>query len=281
MEKKIKNILIPMNFSNSCDQAVKTGIAMCKRHGAVLHLLEIKRPQRFVYPTGKSAELIGMRLESLMDDLKFMELYAAEISSENNIDCFYHIEEGAFAKTIATVAGDFYCDLIILQQEHDDSLYGSFKHISATEVIKETECPVMTLPRNNFSKDFKSISFPVWATKSVFGKLEMSLSIIKKNDSKVMLLGALKTKDDAWELNMVDKLASSLLALISLTTNNVEKELDHSSGTAKRILKRASKNGSDLLVISSSLNRGIKSVFVPSYTEQIIRNSTIPVLSVK
>jgi len=216
-----------------------------------------------------------------MEDLKFMELYAGQISTENSIDCFYHLEDGAFAKTVAVVAVDFYCDLIILQQEHEESLYVSFKHISATEIIKETKCPVMTLPRNNFSKDFKSISFPVWATKSLYGKLEMSLSIIKKNDSKVILLGALKTKDDPWELNMVDKLADSLLALISLTTNNVEKELDHSPGTAKKILKRASNNGSDLLVISSSLNRGIKSVFVPTYTEQIIKNATIPVLSVK
>lgn len=254
---------------------------MCKRHNAALHLLEVKKEQRFAFPTGKSAELIEMRLESRMDDLKFMESYAVEISSDNNIDCYYHIHDGAFSKTVAGVAEDFYCDLIILQQDADDSLYGSFTNISATQIIKETTCPVMTLPRNNFSKDFKYISFPVWATKAVLGKLEMSLPIIKKNDSRVMLLGALKAKDDQWEANMVEKLANSLLALISLTTKNVEKELDHVQGTAKQILKRSSDNGSDLLVISSSLNRGIKSVFVPTYTEQIIRNSKIPVLSVK
>lgn len=281
MEKAIKNILIPMNFSSSCDQAIETGVAMCKRHGASLHLLEVKREQRFVYPTGKSAELIGMRLESRMADLRFMELYAAEISSENDICCYYHLQEGPFSRTVAEIADDFYCDLIILQQDCKETLYESFMNISASQVIKETECPVMTLPRNSFSKDFKAISFPVWASKAVLEKLMVSIPIIRQNDSRVVLLGVLKTENDPWEVNMVEKMTDSIESLISRSAEKVERHVDTSPGTAKKILKRAIQSGSDLIVISSSLNRGIKSVFVPSYTEQMISNSTIPVLSVK
>jgi nucleotide-binding universal stress UspA family protein len=281
MEKEIKNILVPMNFSNACDQAIETGVAMCKRHGAALHLLEVKKEQRFVYPTGRSAQLIAMRLQSHMAELNFMETYAREIAKEHHIDCYYHLLEGPFARTVAEVAADFYCDLIILEQDKSDTLYSTFLNPSPGEIIRATDCPVMTLPRNSFSTDFKSISFPVWAKKAVLGKLEIAIPIIRKNDSRITLLGAMKNDNDPWELNMVEKLASSVQSLISSATDKIEKEVDPAPNTARKILARARKKGSDLLVISSSPNQGIKSVFTPTYTQQIIKNSTIPVISVK
>lgn len=281
MEKIIKNILIPMNFSGSYDHAIDTGVAMCKRHGASLHLLEVKKEQHFVYPTGKSAKLIEMRLQSRMAELRFMEGYTKEISIENDVDCYYHLIDGRFARTVSEVAADFYCDLIILEQNANEFLYSSFLNPSPSDIIKETDCPVMTLPRNSFSTDFKSISLPVWATQAVLGKLQISLPIIRKNNSRITLLGALKNGNNPQEVKMVENLSDSMRLLISLATEKIEKEVDPTPGTAKKILRRACKKGSDLLVISSSPSRGIKSAFTPSYTEQIIKYSTIPVISVK
>ena len=72
MEKLIKNILVPVNFTNSAENAIHIAIAMCKRHDASLHLLKVNKESDFPYPSGKNALLIGIRLESRVPELKYM-----------------------------------------------------------------------------------------------------------------------------------------------------------------------------------------------------------------
>lgn len=281
MEKIIKNILVPINFSHSSDRAIRTGVAMCKRHGAALHLLKVKGVNNFAYPSGKNALLIGLRLESIMDELNSMESYTKDIANKYEINCFYHIKEGAFSKTVAEAAEDFYCDLIVLEKQPDNPILGSLGSRNACEVIGHAKCPVMTVPGNSFNENFKSILLPVGANKSLLNSLEISLPIIKKNHSKVVLFGSIKIPDNNKEFKMVKKMVVSVDALTSLTNENVEGELGDSPGTAKNILKKAIEMQSDLIIISANVKSGLKSFFTPSYTEKIIKNSPVPVLSIK
>jgi len=281
MEKIIKNILVPLNFSHSSDRAIRIGVAMCKRHGAALHLLKVKGANNFAAPSGKSALLIGLRLESMMAELNSLESYTKDLADRNEINCFYHIKEGAFPKAVSDAAEDFYCDLIILEKQQDIPFIGSFGSRNACDVIWHAKCPVMTVPGNSIQESFKSILLPVGANQSLLNSLEKSLPIIKKNHSKVVLFGSIKVPDNNKEVKMVKKMVVSEDALTSLTTENVEHELGDSPGTAKSILKKATELQSDLIIISANVKSGLTSFFTPGYTEKIIKNSPVPVLSIK
>lgn len=280
MAKTIKNILVPVNFSGSSEQTLEIAIAMCKRHRAALHLLKVNRENGFAYPSGKSAMLIRIRLESRMEEMRSMELYAKEISSTNGIECFYHIKEGPFSNVVCETAKNFYCDLIILEKPVVFPLLNFFNSTSAGQVINGTPCPVMTIPKNTRNKDFKSILIPVWPRENILEEVEVSLPIIKKNRSKVFLLGSINTLNHQLELDMVKNLIVSLGSLVDMTHNKVLKEIDQSPATATKTLKKAAENKSDLIVISVNRKHNLKSLFIQSYNENIIKKSPIPVLSI-
>lgn len=281
MTKTFKNILVPVSFPDSTEQTLEIGIAMCKRHGASLHLLKINRENGLAYPSGKSAILIRLRLESRMEEMKSMELYAKEISSKYDIECFYHIKEGLFSDTVCDTAKNFYCDLIILEKPVFFPILDFFNRKSASQIIKDTQCPVMTVPKNSGNKDFKSILIPVWPTKNILNEVELALPIIQKNRSKVFLLGSTSSSKQKWEFNMVENLIVSIKSLIELTNNNVLNEIDKKPATVRKTLKKAKENQSDLIVISVNKKQNLKSIFMQSYTERIIKESPIPVLSLK
>ena len=280
MAKTFKNILVPVNFSGASEQTLEMGIAMCKRHGASLHLLKINRENGFAYPSGKSAMLIKLRLESRMEEMRSMELYSKEISSKYDIECYYHIKEGPFSEVVCSTAKTFYCDLIILEKPVVFPLFNFFNSTIAGQIIKSTHCPVMTIPKNSKNKDFKSILIPVWPTNDMLKEVKVSLPIIKSNRSKVFILGSVHSLNQQWELNMVKNLIGSLGYMLDLKSTKIQKEIDQSPATASKTLKKAVENQSDLIVVSVNRKQNLKSLFVQSYTERIIKQSPIPVLSI-
>jgi nucleotide-binding universal stress UspA family protein len=281
MEKAIKNILVPLNFSNSSNQAIQLAIAMCKRHDAALHILQVNKENDLPYPTGKKALLIGFRLESRVAELRSLESYAGEIEQTHQIKCFFHIEDGPFSKTVAEIADNFYCDLIVVQKKPASSWFNLSFNRDVCTLIKNSSCPVMAVPDNCSHGQFKSILFPVWMKKPIITKLHAALPIIQKNESKVILFGSVRSPNDVWELDTVNKLMSSVRILISPSTTNVKDEIEDAPGSAKGILKKATASKSDLIVIAAHINTGFTSMFWPGYTRFIINHSPVPVLSVK
>ncbi len=102
MLRSINNIFIPVNFSEASDSAIYTGIAMCKRHHAALHLLYVESENTFIYPPGKKPGVSILMLEREMDRLNQLEAQAKRIGRENDIDCFFHTGKGVFPKVLAT-----------------------------------------------------------------------------------------------------------------------------------------------------------------------------------
>jgi len=281
MEKPIKNILIPVNFSSSASNSTRVAVAMCRRHNASLHLLRVNDGNGLRYPTGKKALTIGMRLESIAAERKSMESLAQRISEIHHIPCFFHVKEGDFTKTVSEVAEDFYCDLIVVEKRSPTFPFGMSFNRDVHSIIQTSPCPVMSIPGNGCHDQFKSILFPVWIRRSVLSKLRVVLPIIEKNASKVVVFGSLKSPGNIWERQMINSLTSTARALISLSTKNVEKEVQEGPGTARSILKKAEERKSELIVISAGAEGKFLSLFKPAYERFIINNSTVPVLAIK
>ena len=281
MEKAIKNILVPLNFSSSSKHAMQLAIAMCKRHDAALHILQVNKENDFPYPTGKNALLIGIRLESRVAELRSIESHARQIEETHQIRCYYHIEEGPFSKSVAEIADNFYCDLIIVQRRSASSWFNLSFTRDVCTLINNSTCPVMSVPDKCHQSQFKSILFPVWVKRPIITKLHAALPIIEKNHSNVILFGSVKSTNDQWELDMVNKLMCSVRELISLSTKKIKYEIEDAPRTAESVIRKATSSNSDLIVIAAHTPTGFKSIFRQSYTQFIINHSTVPVLSVK
>jgi nucleotide-binding universal stress UspA family protein len=279
MTKAIKNIFIPVNFSDTSDSAIYAGIAMCKRHHAALHLLHIETEKECLYLYGKKLWLSIGSLEREVTRLNQLEAHAKRIRMESNIECFFHTGKGVFHEVLATKSKDFYGDLIILQKGNS-SWFDAIKRHSLSKILKNVGCPVLTIPAGKWSLSFKNIFFPLRPIFPGIKKLEAALPIIQRNKARVSLFAAwnpLKEKTTIRTASMLMQKADNILSRHHIT---VEKEISSTADVAKEVVRRAVEKDSDLIVISASVKKGFASIFTRSYTEKVIDSSPIPVLSV-
>ena len=281
IRKTIKHILIPINFSEKSKNAIRTGIAMCIRHGADLHLLFVKKENKSIIPPGKNPQLLGIILEAETALQRRLEAQAKAIQRKHHINCYYHTAQGTFSPAVASVANDFYCDLIILEKNRNAKPFSWLKTNSVYEILKKVSCPVLSLPPDRSRLNFKKILFPIRALPKGLQKLEIALPIIKENNSKVVLFGSVRNKKRHSDSEIVDELIAKANSLITNSQMSVENEVNITEDVAKEVVNKAVEKKSDLIIISASIKKGLKSVFVSNYTERIIENSPVPVLSVK
>ncbi|WP_256012078.1 universal stress protein [Desertivirga xinjiangensis] len=281
MKESFKNIIIPVNFSESAANALKTGIAMCKRHGAVLHLLHIKENSHLVFPPGKNPRILEMVLEAEVATLNRLESQANMIMAQNNIVCFYHTAEGPYYQTIPSKAKDLYCDLIIIEKNHSGSGFSLLKTNSIYKVLEHSGCAILTVPHERAYLDFKNVLIPVRPLRAGLEKLGITLPIIKKNNSSVLLFSTQNPEMKKEERQTVDTLMKKADQLMSKDDVQVEKELNVARDMAREVVRKAVEKKSDLIVITATLKKGLKAFFTRDYTQKVIEDSPVPVLSVK
>ncbi|SKB36428.1 universal stress protein [Daejeonella lutea] len=281
MQRAIKNVLIPVNFSASATHAIETGIGMCMRHGATLHLLQVNRDSVMPHPAGRNALLMDLRLQARKNDQDALEWKAKSIAQDYRISCFFHLREGQFAKTVASVAKDFYCDMILLERQIPSSFAGLINTHSAYQILFQTDCPVMVIPARCAKKRFDSILFPISPAQAIGSKLDVSLPIIRENKATVTLIGSTTSRNSISECVHVNNLIQSAHSVISRNTNKVDKELDPTRRTAKKIIRKAIEKSTDLVIISASFKTSLEHLFTGNYTQQMLNTCPVPVLSVR
>lgn len=277
MTGQLKNIFVPVNFSESSDSAIYAAIAMCKRHGAHLHLLHIEPGSLLKYSPRRGLDISLSMLKPEVEEANRLEKRAQEIRETSNISCFFHTGTGIYHEVLAAKAKDFYCDLIILQKTSPPHRFPFGGH-SAYKILQHVSCPVLTIPSGKWALYFKNIFYPVRPIQTAMHKFEVALPIIQINEAKVSLFAALKSLS---EMSIAEKFIKRVDNLLSKDKIRIETEISSSNDVAKQVVKRAVEKDSDLIIISATVKSGFKSLFTNNYTQRVINSSPIPVLSVK
>lgn len=280
MVKNIQNILVPINFSKSSESAINTGISMCKSHNAALHLLQVRRKNLLPYVSGNKSSSLEIALKEEVANLNRLEAQAKKIQHENNIDCFYHISDGEFHHSVGTVADDFYCDLIILEKSCSSGLISYFNGNNAYKIVKHAKCPVLTIPSEKKLLNFKKILLPLLPNHTGLDKLEIALPIIEKNKPKIVFF-APRSESKLSDLGTIHKFINTTDQLMAVQDVELDQESENTHDTAKGILNKALEKKSDLIIITTSVTDGLRSLFTANYLERLMNNSSVPVLSVK
>ena len=280
MNYSIKNILVPIDFSETSLNAVNTAIRMGKRHGATLHLLHVISPKYF-YPTaGIQAPVFTLSEEILRSNIDNLNNYCASIKRNHKVNCISHSQVGAIVSATCKTAESENCDIIVIGTNTNSNALGYLSGNVAYSVLKESKCPVLTVPASKRINMFKKVVFPVRPVANAISKYDFSKEILNKNDSTVHIIGALQTEDTA-------KYAD-IRRLVHNVEGTLEKEmLDHSSeyhfskNIAKNLLATCSKLSADLIIITASTQRSLKQYFSGNYTQKIINNDEAAVLCIK
>ena len=275
---QIKKILVAVDFSNNAMNALQTAVAMAKRHGATITLLHVFDVDNDLYPednmgTNSNPEIAITTLNRL----------ATSVKNSDEVNCSIAYISGYIPNAILQTAKTENADIIVMGKNGNSGYREFYAGTNSYDVIKKSHCPVLLVPAGKMYENFRDVLFPARPVVSVLEKYNLIRPIIRRNQATLHFLG-LRNPDYIEELHIIAKLTDIL---------KEQSEADHFNTTLSYYFKdnkfaahvldtiKNSNHSLDLVVITAELDNNIKDYYLGDYAQQIIHQSSIPVLVIR
>lgn len=272
----MKNIIVPVDFSEQSEKALKVAADLANKHNAslfVLHMLELS--------PAIMANTEYMPPEHIVHLMKLNEKRFGEFLDKpylKDVDVTPIIKHYKVFSEVNDVAEKHDADLIVMGSHGVDGLEEIFIGSNTERVVRSTEVPVLVIKgdmqnfkaeRFVFACDFKEESVPS-AKKAVdfAKKLKAELKLVYINTPADAFL----SHEDAY------KRISKFLNLAQL---GLEVDIYNDYTVEKGILNYAESQGADLIGIPTHGRKGLSHFFMGSLGEDIVNHSKIPVVTFK
>lgn len=278
MKAALTNILAPTDFSALSENALSTAIAMCKRHGATLHLVHVIDERYLIAPRGSRNTAAHLRPGTEESEWEKLSALKDKIAAKHDITVTAHLKTGHPAEWIGETAQDLGCGIIVMGTHGTSGLREFFIGSTAYAVIRHTSIPVLTIPGKKKILEFKKILFPVRLSKGIVEKYDFIDPVIKKNNAQLIIAG-LSRRGEQFALDPLDKEVRELGKLLKKRAVKFRSKQFVCKNYARKVLEIAKKEKADLIVINASLDYNWKQFFIGPYTQQVVNHSSVPVLS--
>jgi universal stress protein A len=143
---ELKKILIPTDFSDHSDQALRWGASLAEKYSALMLLLHVIPPAMEEVSThGSASEEIIMELEAKVE-ARLYEIALTDLDDTRPVDV--KIAVGKPAEEILRVAGEEEVDLIVMGARGHSGLAHALLGSTAETVLRTAPCPVFTVRGN-------------------------------------------------------------------------------------------------------------------------------------
>jgi nucleotide-binding universal stress UspA family protein len=143
---ELKKILIPTDFSDHSDQALRWGASLAEKYSALMLLLHVIPPAMEEVSThGSASEEIIMELEAKVE-ARLYEIALTDLDDTRPVEV--KIAVGKPAEEILRVAGEEVVDLIVMGAHGHSGLAHALLGSTAETVLRTAPCPVFTVRDN-------------------------------------------------------------------------------------------------------------------------------------
>ena len=277
---EIKKILVPVDFSPIASNALQTAIAICKRQLATLTLIHVIENSYVLYPPeagGVAAAILPELVKNANDSLSAV---TRELRVQHDLVVNHIVQSGNPADEICRWAFHKEIDLIVMGTHGASGLREFFLGSNAYRVVKNSPCPVMTIPGSNQWLDFRKILFPVRMVPHALDKYDNVRPIIRKNGSSLLIAGIVKKNDPTGFVEM-KALVDSVRSKIADDEVICGSEVHYCDQVARQVLEISAKEKPDLIVITATLDTSFRDFFLGPYTQDIVNHAQFPVLSIR
>ncbi len=280
MKSQIKSILIPTDFSDLSENALKVGISIAKRQNAEIKLVHVV--DRFAYLPPTEVYLPG---DWLTPDIMLMleeriRKFSDQFFIDSEIKVTCKVLAGHPSERISWFAYTENIDLIVMGTHGISGLREFFIGSEAYSVVKNAPCPVLTIPGDWEKTDFERVLFPIRLIPKAINKYFYARPIIEKNDSELFILGLSEMKSQG-DIEVLTLIIGRLK--IQLRKDKVRFQTGYCpyKDFPDIVLKEAKDAGIDLLILTANFENDLKSFFIGPFVQKVIHRSRIPVLSIK
>lgn len=256
--EKVKNVLVPTDFSEVCESAILQAIEVVKEHDGTVHILHVH--------TSDKSEVIA-------ESENLLKLLPQKFNYKNIVT---HTEKGDIFTTINEVAEKLEVDIIIMGTHGKvglQKILGSF----VLKIVDSTKVPVIVTQGKVFEGGFKNILFPVSLLDEDRQKTAIAVKLAKMFHSKVHIFPRYESSK-VGEKQMINTI---LQIKTYFNRYNIDFEVSSlvttSENFQKKILAYSKEISADLILIISDSSNHLP-LITPKEETILFNDSQTPVL---
>ena len=191
MVKLFKKILVPVDFTEGSEIAIRKAVELAEPDESAICLLYICKPlfslnlfSNTGYIVAPTTEILTItEIEQKISSYKsLISQHLGGVIVETVIS-----EAGKLHQKIEETAELFGPDLIIMYKRGSKSVFHFFNQFSSEKIAQKTDCPVLTIKEGSGKKKIRNIVLPV-TQRIPFRKLEIAIKLAKAFSAKIHLI---------------------------------------------------------------------------------------------
>lgn len=276
----MKKIIVPIDFSDHSEYALKTAVRLAKKSNAevfVLHMLEMSDIMLNVsggYQNQKTKFFFQLAEKKFKEFLSKDYLKGVKLTPiVKHFKVFSEVDD---------VAKKYGADLVIMGSQGASGSKELFIGSNTERVVRYSDIPVLVVKNNLTDLDFETVVFAC----------DFSEECIEPYKTAIKILGKLKSKMHMVYVNLPNEKFKSSLEIEKKVVNfftKADRNLKRMSDVhyvsdytpEDGILNFANKIGADLVAIPTHGRKGLSHFFQGSVGEDLANHSTLPVMTFK
>jgi nucleotide-binding universal stress UspA family protein len=273
----IRNILVPVDFGENSLNALETAVVIARRHGATLHLLHVVDTGFDFLNTGDSYLSINSITENSGDILHAL---AGSVAQKHKIIPQVVLAEGCVYQAIIRESLRCTADLIVMGTHGASGQRDAFVGTNSYNVFKHAHSAVLAVPSGRIWTQFRRVLFPVRLVVGALARYDFVRSLLSPGTTALEVLGLSYHRADN-DKHLMEELVSEISD--KLAEDRIKAYVSCLSGRnmVDNILGYSEQKGTDLIVITPSVDVASKHFYVGPNAQRIIHQAGVPVLSVK
>jgi nucleotide-binding universal stress UspA family protein len=299
---RLKNILVPTDFSEVSSKALNYASALAQRFGATLWLIHIVEPApSFAGTEGVVIPIAPSEPEQLADAENLMAGFAAK-HVPLNVAVTSLVRHGFPVAEIAALAKERNIDLVVVSTHGgrtglNRALFGSM----IERIVHHAPCPILIV--RDGEREFLQAASNVNGTKEIqlnrilvkvdFSNcskkaLRYAEAFAKQFKAEILCLHVLEpekpliiVETEAFRKSQRTDAEKQMAALLNEMDRSVQVESTIKSGTPQEIVDFAEERHTDLVIVGEHQRSGMGRFLLGSATDEVVRHARCPVLVVR
>ncbi|MCG3166373.1 MAG: hypothetical protein POELPBGB_02151 [Bacteroidia bacterium] len=277
MSFTIKQILTPVDFSETSQEALDHAIFMAKIFNAKLFFVHVVEPSSYQFQLSEMVTL-NDKIKKLAYE-KLDELATAVHVEHGIFKPEILIETGNISTQIVEAADKIKASIVVMGTHGVSGFAEFFIGSNAYKVVTQCSCPVLTVQKHATRKGFQNIVLPVDDSHASRQKVKHAVEFAKRYGSVVHVLELMPDNEPATihKFEVIKKQVNDYLDAHGIPRKH-KTIID--GNYAKQSMKYANDNNCDLIMIMTEQDESVTGFIMGPIAQQIVNHSQVPVLSI-
>ena len=276
----MKKIIVPIDFSDHSEYALKTAAKLAKNHDAeilALHMLEMSS-----MALSASDELLGEKV------IYFMKLAEQKFNAFLDKDYLTGVKVTPIIKRfkvfseVNDVAVEHNADIVIMGSQGTSGMQEMFIGSNTERVVRNSAIPVLVVKNSDVDVNFDVIVLACDLSEEAVKPYLDTRKMFEEVASKIYLVNVNLPNENFKSTFELEEMADTFLAKAKRAlTGQEEIHLISDYTVDEGVLNFSKKYNADLIVMPTHGRKGLSHFFMGSVGEDVVNHSTLPVLTLK